>query len=63
MSEKLSDNVSVDDETATLTIYGIKYAGELFKALGQATPGKFEVVSNKDGVLTLRSMSGTEELP
>ena len=42
MSEKLSDNVSVDDETGTLTIYGIKYAGELFKALLRAYIPHFE---------------------
>jgi hypothetical protein len=63
MSDLLSDNVTIDDENGTITIYGVKYAGYLFEQLGlMPVATRFELVSREDGVLTIRNMSGSEEL-
>jgi len=68
MSEKLSDNVSIDDDADCITIYGVRFNGRVFKQVGDAMPNVtgFELAKSHDvygDFLVLRNLSGTEELP
>lgn len=50
-------NLQVSDDCRVLTIYGIRYAIELFEHLGIAPIGsRIEIVSREDGVVTLRKL-------
>lgn len=45
---------SYDDQTDTLTVSGVKYAGELFRALGFGPVDSWiKIVKRDDGVLTI----------
>ena len=52
----LSAAISVDGDV--VTIYGIKYSGDLFRGLGLETPvGKaFRIVKREDGVVTIETV-------
>ena len=51
----ISSNVQIDDISDTITIYGIRYSGELFRELGFAAAEgtRFEIGKRHDGTLIL----------
>jgi hypothetical protein len=59
---KLSEHVQIDDENDVVTICGIRYAGALFRGLGEALPvGRlFHVEKREDGVLTIFQHAKTD---
>lgn len=46
------------DEMRSITVFGIKYAIELFRLIGTIDIGRcFQIIERKDGVVTVRSLS------
>jgi hypothetical protein len=55
-------DVRYDRESDVLTIAGVKYTGELFRALGLASPGTWlRVESRVDDVITVFTVSEETE--
>jgi hypothetical protein len=56
---ELPDWIDYDAERRVLTIYGVKYAEEMFAALSFAPPGKtLRIVERADGVVTVEDGNG-----
>lgn len=53
---KLHEHIQTDDAADVITIYGIRYSGELFRGLGfDLRPGRsFRILKRENGVVTIR---------
>jgi len=57
MGGMISENIKIDDSGDVIELFGIRYAGEVFRRLYLATPHmSFEVIEVKDGVITLKDI-------
>jgi hypothetical protein len=52
----LHEHIQIDDAADVITIYGIRYSGELFRGLGfDLRPDQsFQIVKREDGVITIK---------
>lgn len=54
----MPDEFSYDPLRDEFTIYGVRYAGILFREMGFSPPGSiFQIVERNGGMLTLRSIT------
>jgi hypothetical protein len=70
VTDPVSDYVNVgtrdlvikeSDDIRSITVFGIKYSLELFRMFGTVDIGRcLQIVSRKDGVVTVRSLSVTD---
>jgi hypothetical protein len=54
---KLHEHIQIDDEADIVTLYGIRYSGEIFRGLGfDLRPGQsFKILKREDGVITIQT--------
>jgi hypothetical protein len=58
---ELPDFIDYDEATQTLTIHGVKYAEELFRAFAFDCPGTMlRIVNRQDGTITVERIPPTE---
>lgn len=57
-SDALKDNIVIDDAMDTVTVFGIKYSGALFRSFGFGfnTEDYFRIAKREDGVITLEKV-------
>jgi hypothetical protein len=61
MTEKPASDVQIDPEGKIITIFGIRYAMDLFKHMGLGPLNQpFELVNRADGVVTVRHLMDRE---